>query len=527
MDAARLSILDDRFASVPEEMGYVLQRSAYSANIKERMDASCGIYDEHGRLLAQAEHIPVHLGSMPSAVSEVMDAFEGDLREGDQIILNDPYRGGTHLPDITLIRPVFHREDVIAYCATRAHHSDVGSDTPGSLPPYSRRLEEEGMVIPPYFLVRDGKLNEELVETIRREMRNPGERIGDLHAQMGANRRGCRRIQELVDDLGGPEFRSAGRDLRAYASRMMRDRLHTIRDGTFSARDNLESGGREGEPVRIECTVSIRGKTITFDFTGTARQVPGNVNAPPAVTRSACYYVMRCLADDSIPANHGCFDMIDVEIPEGTLLNPEPGHAVCSGNVETSQRVVDVLLEALREPLPGIIPAQSQGTMNNLVIGSGEEQEEWTYYETIGGGEGAFPDRDGRSGIHTHMTNTRNTPVEALEHEFPLRVNRYHLRDQSGGSGAFSGGEGVVREIEFCGEKGTFTIISERRSRSPSGAKGGGDGRPGKNILLLSDGTRQDIGARATGPLKRGDRICVKTPGGGGFQSAKEEHSDA
>jgi len=521
MDPVRRSIVTDLLGAIPEEMGYVLQRSAYSPNIKERMDASCAIFDEDGRMLAQAEHVPVHLGSMPLAVKAVLDGFEGDLHPEDQIILNDPYRGGTHLPDLTVIMPLFHNNRLIGFAANRAHHADVGAEEPGSLPPYSMFLEEEGMVIPPYFLVRGGELNENLLASIRDEMRNPRERLGDLRAQIGANRRGRDKVRDLIDEHGLAEYRTFGEELRSYSAKLVRSSISEFPDGSYDAEEVMESTGAHGEPARIACTVRIRGNRIKIDFEGTDPQVRGNANAPLPVTFSACYYAIRTLTDQDAPLNEGCYEMIEIEAPADTLVNPSSPHAVCSGNVETSQRIVDVLFAALHPALPEKVPAQSQGTMNNLVIGVGPEAEQ-TYYETIGGGEGAFAWRDGMDGVHTHMTNTRNTPVETLEHEYPFRVHQYRLREDSGGTGEHDGGEGIVRDIEFLGDRGTFTIISERRERPPRGIGSGTDGQTGVNEYLPRDGDPRTLGPRAKGGLSSGDRLRIKTPGGGGYGDADE-----
>ncbi len=519
MDPVKRSIITDLFGAIPEEMGHVLRRSAYSANIKERMDASCAIFDEKGRMLAQAEHIPVHLGSMPLAVRAVLDGFEGELHPEDQIILNDPYRGGTHLPDITLIMPVFYNNKLVAFSANRAHHADVGSDEPGSLPPYSTYLDEEGVVIPPVFLVREGEINDDLITTIQREMRNPDERLGDLRAQIGANRRGQQKITSLIDEHGRTSFRRFSKELRSYSSDLVRESVTAIPDGSYKADGWMESTGSGTETARIEVEVTVRGTDIHIDFDGTDPQVRGNANTPLPVTISACYYVVRTLTDHDAPLNHGCYDMVNIDAPVETLVNPTEPHAVCSGNVETSQRIVDVLYDAFRQAVPDQVPAQSQGTMNNLVIGMNHEGAEKTYYETIGGGEGAFSWRDGQDGIQTHMTNTKNTPVEALEHEYPLRVQQYQLRSGSGGDGKHKGGEGVIREIEFLGHEGSFSIISERRTTPPQGANGGGDGEPGQNVLISGGehAETQEIGARARGTLTKRDRIRIVTPGGGGY----------
>jgi len=523
MDPVQRSIITDLFGAVPEEMGHVLRRSAYSPNIKERMDASCAIFDEKGRMMAQAEHVPVHLGSMPIAVRAVLDGFEGELHPEDQIILNDPYRGGTHLPDITVIMPVFHHDRLVAFCANRAHHADVGSDQAGSLPPYSTFLEEEGMVIPPHFLVREGELNQDLITTIQEEMRNPVERLGDLRAQIGSNRRGQQKITSIIDEHGRTEFRKYAREIRSYSSELVRSSIRSIPNGTYHADGWMESTGSDPEPARIELELGVRGSEIHIDFEGTDPEVRGNANAPLPVTVSACYYVVRSLTDHEAPLNHGCYEMVEVDAPVKTLVNPTEPHAVCSGNVETSQRIVDVLFDAFRDAVPERVPAQSQGTMNNLVIGMEKDDRQKTYYETIGGGEGAYAWRDGQDGIHTHMTNTRNTPVEALEHAYPLLVKRYELRSGSGGAGRFDGGEGIVREIEFRGARGTFSVISERRSTGPAGASGGGDGKPGRNEFIPAGRQARDLGARAHGTMNRNDRIRIMTPGGGGYYERETE----
>ncbi len=462
---------------------------------------------------------------MPVAVKAVLNGFEGDLHPEDQIILNDPYRGGTHLPDITLIMPVFYEDEFIGFTANRAHHSDVGADEPGSLPPYSMFLEEEGMVIPPHFLVREGALNENLLASIQEEMRNPQERLGDLRAQIGANRRGRDQIHELIEDHSPSEFQSFGEDLRSYSSRLVRASISDLPDGRYEAEEWMESTGAEEEPAKIACSIFVRGNEISIDFEGTDPQVRGNANAPLPVTLSACYYTIRTITDRDAPLNEGCYEMIEVDAPTDTLVHPSSPHAVSSGNVETSQRIVDVLYRALQQAIPEQVPAQSQGTMNNLVIAA-EGDREKTYYETIGGGEGAFAWRDGMDGVHTHMTNTRNTPVEALEHEYPVRVHQYRLRNGSGGSGDYNGGEGIVRDIEFLGDQGSFTIVSERRRRAPNGTGAGSDGKTGVNEFLPASDEPRTLGPRARGSLSSGDRIRIRTPGGGGYSPPDATESD-
>lgn len=521
MDSVHLSLLIDQFTYIPEEMGYVLQRSAYSPNIKERMDASCAIFDEEGRLLSQAEHVPVHLGAMPVAVRAILQEFEDHLGPEQQFIVNDPYNGGTHLPDITVIKPVFRSDQLLGFCANRAHHADVGSGVPGSFPPASTDLSDEGVVIPPTALIRGEEFNEQIKRKVQNRMRNPEERLGDLRAQVGANRRGATRLNELAKRLGLKKFRNYGRQFCEYSSRRVRESIEEIPDGTFSSEEVLEY--MEGEDsIHIRCTVQIQGAEITIDFSGTDSEMDGNLNAPEAVTLSSVYYVIRCLTDQTAPLNAGCYEMIDVHVPEGTFLNPRNPRAVCSGNVETSQRIVDVLLEAFRKCCPEVIPAQSQGTMNNLVISTRTEEEELTYYETIGGGEGAFPYRDGQSGIHTHMTNTKNTPVEALEQAYPFRVQQYKFRTDSGGHGKYRGGDGLIREVRLL-KPGECTVVSERREISPSGADGGKPGAKGKNELVRSNGETVRLGARWHGTMEVGEAIRISTPGGGGYGSGESE----
>lgn len=502
---------------MPEDMGMVLRQSAYSSNIKERMDASCAIFDREGRMIAQAEHIPVHLGAMPVAVGHVISRFDGEMSPGDQIILNNPYEGGTHLPDITVVKPVFFTGSCVGFCANRAHHADVGAEVTGSIPADSTSLQEEGMVISPSYLVREGQWNEELLSQITTRMRHPEQRIGDLQAQVGANRRGAKHIRNWIDSHSLSTFNRCCTSFFRYSSRKVRQSIREMEDGTYQAVEDLETDGTQERNLSIQCEVQIDADQVSFDFFGTSDEVPGNANAPYAVTMSCCYFVLRCLTDQSAPLNHGCYDAVEVHIPEESLLQPSSPRAVCTGNVETSQRIVDVLLEAFREALPEEVPAQSQGTMNNFLVSV--EQEDYTipYYETIGGGEGALPYRDGQSGVHTHMTNTKNTPVEALEHELPVRVRAYKLRSNSGGEGRYCGGEGIIREVEFRGGKGTFTIVSERRRLQPAGAKGGEPGQSGENMKIDDQGNCIELGARAQGRLETGDRIRIKTPGGGGF----------
>jgi urocanate hydratase len=483
-----LQVIGSALSAVAEEMGAALVRSAFSANIKERRDCSTALFAADGRMIAQAEHIPVHLGAMPEAVAAVM---RHDPRPGDVWILNDPYSGGTHLPDITLVS-----RTILGFAVTRAHHADVGGREPGSLPADSTTLEEEGVVIPPT------RLDDHVLACLVARMRNPDERRGDLRAQLAAHRLAERRISELCARRGRHRVAAAMDELYAYSERRVRTAIAALPDGRYEAADVLEA--QEGD-LAIRAEVAISGDEIEIDFSGTAPQHPGNLNCPLAVTRSAAYFVVRCVTDPDVPASGGAFAPVTVLAPEGSLVNARPPAAVAAGNVETSCRVADVLFAALAQAVP--VPAQGQGTMNNLTVGN----ERFTYYETIGGGQGACPDADGPSAVHVTMSNTRSTPVEALELAHPLRVRRYALRVESGGEGAQRGGDGVVRELEAL-ESCRFSIVSERRAHAPKGARGGGPGRPGRNLL---NGT--EIPAKATGTLTAGDVLTIETPGGGGW----------
>ena len=515
MNPAELEILRTVFASVPEEMGVALRRTAFSPNIKERMDASCAIFDATGRMVAQAEHIPVHLGSMPVTIHAFLGAFGGDLWDGDQLIANDPYRGGSHLPDITLAKPVFHRQRLIGFAVNRAHHADVGGRAPGSMPVGSRTLEEEGVVLEPAKWMLRGNEVAAIRERVTGGMRNPRERLGDLRAQVAANVLGARRMQEIHEKYGADRANAFAEEILAYSERRVRAALAAAPRGVYRGEDALDDDGVRDVPLRIRCAVAI-GDDVRVDFAGTDPQSEGNVNAPLAVTMSATYYVVRCLTDPEAPPNAGCYAPIHVTAPEGCLVNPRPPAAVAAGNVETSQRIVDTLFLALAAAFPDRVPAQSQGTMNNLLIGT----DDAAYYETIAGGEGALPYRDGMSGVHTHMTNTRNTPVEALELAYPMRVEAYRLIPGSGGRGAHVGGDGVRRAIRFLGDRGTLTIVSDRRTQPPRGLAGGADARPGRNRLLRGE-EEIPLPSKVTRELRKGDLVIVETPGGGGWGAYK------
>jgi N-methylhydantoinase B len=497
MDPIELQVMVGGLHAACEEMGAALIRSAYSANIKERHDCSTAIFDASGELVMQAEHIPVHLGSMPDAVAAVLDL---DQRPGDEWILNDPYRGGTHLPDITLVSPIFIDGDLTGFAACRAHHADVGGETPGSMPARSTRLEQEGVVISP---TRAGP--DELRELASR-MRFPDQRLADLRAQRAANRVGVRRLAELAERHGVERLAQGMDEILAYAERRTRAAIAALPDGDFAAEDVLEDDA-DGEPrdVSLRVEARIRGDALTLDFGGTDSQVMGNLNCPLSVTKSAAFFAVRVLTDPDAPPSAGAYRPIEVIAPEGCLLNARPPAAVAAGNVETSSRVADLVIAALGGARA--VPAQGQGTMNNLTLAN----ERFTYYETLAGGQGACPDAEGPSAVHVAMSNTLNTPVEALETEFPLRVRELGLRRGSGGDGRHRGGDGVVREIEAL-EPMRYSLITERRRHPPRGQDGGGDGAPGRD---LHDG--RALPSKAEGDLAAGETLRIETPGGGGF----------
>jgi N-methylhydantoinase B len=482
-----LQIIGSALRAVAEEMGAVLVRSSFSANIKERRDCSAALFDDRGRMIAQAEHIPVHLGAMPEAVAAVR---AHDPAPGETWIVNDPYTGGTHLPDITLVS-----RTELGFAVTRAHHADVGGVEPGSMPAGSTRLEEEGVIIPPT------RLDEEVLADLVSRMRNPDERRGDLRAQLAAQRLAEQRVAELCGRRGREGVAAAMDELYAYSERVVRAGIAALPDGRYEAEDVLETG--DGE-LTIRAAVTVRGDELEIDFAGTSPQHRGNLNCPLAVARSASYFVVRCLTDPDVPASGGAYAPVTVRAPEGSLVNARPPAAVAAGNVETSGRIVDVLFRALGRAVP--VPAQGQGTMNNVTLGN----DRFTYYETIAGGQGACPDADGPSAVHVTMSNTLNTPVEALELSYPLRVERYALRLGSGGGGAHCGGDGVVRELRVL-EPCRVSLISERRAYAPRGEQGGGSGAPGRNLL-----NGEELPAKVTRELTAGDVLRIETPGGGG-----------
>jgi N-methylhydantoinase B len=516
VDSISLEVFKNLFASAAEEMGVTLQRAAFSPNIRERLDFSCAIFDGDGRMVAQAAHIPVHLGSMPAAVEYVLKEIPAP-DEGDVIVLNDPYRGGTHLPDITMISGVFAAGRVQFYVASRAHHADVGGMSPGSLP-LSTELYQEGLIIPPVKLIASGQRQEGILALILANSRAPEERSGDLAAQMAAHRIGEDRLRTLIAQHGLARVQAHADALIDYARRLTEAVIRTIPEGVYRFEDALESDGQTETPLPICVALTIKDGRLTADFAGTAPQTAGNLNAVEAIVRSATGYCLRLLATDDIPVNHGSFEPIHIITPPGSLLNPRFPAAVVIGNTETGQRVVDVVIGALAQALPDRLPAASQGTMNNLTFGGVGAGGAFVYYETIGGGHGAASTGDGLGGRHSHMTNTRNGPVEAIEYALPIRVREYRLRDGSGGGGLHRGGDGVRRVYEFLVEA-QVTINSERRLRAPYGLNGGDAGQPGRN-LLIREGVQTMLGGKCALRVCPGDQIVIETPGGGGWGAA-------
>ncbi|MDP3064616.1 MAG: hydantoinase B/oxoprolinase family protein [Chloroflexota bacterium] len=519
VDAISLEVFKNLFISVAEEMGVTLGRTAYSPNIKERRDYSCALFDAQGQMVAQAAHIPVHLGAMPASVEAAIKGFT--FSPGDVVILNDPYLGGTHLPDITLVAPVFVEDGgkrvLAGFVANRGHHADIGGMTPGSLP-LSTELFQEGTIIPPIKLARRGRINQEVVALLCRNSRTPDERKGDLAAQLASIRVGEQRLKEIVARYGLADIHEHMASLLDYSERMTRAAIQRIPQGAYSFLDYMDDDGIEGEPVPIAVSVTVKDDEMTFDFTGTSPQRPGSINAPLAVTVSAVLYVIRCVTGEQAPANQGCLRPVRILAPRGSLVNPEPQHAVAGGNVETSQRITDVLLGALAQALPALIPAASQGTMNNVLVGGHDpvRGKSYVYYETIAGGMGARPTKDGLSGVHTHMTNTMNTPIEALEFVYPMRLRRYSLRRGSGGAGQYRGGDGIIRDLEFMA-RATVTVLSERRKRAPYGLQGGEPGALGENVLLRGGVEEVRLPGKATFEVAPGDVLSIRTPGGGGW----------
>ncbi|HEY1656896.1 MAG TPA: hydantoinase B/oxoprolinase family protein [Candidatus Sulfotelmatobacter sp.] len=538
-DPIELEIFKNLYHSIAEEMGAALRRTAFSPNIKERRDYSCAVFDGGGQVIAMGDHMPVHLGSMPMSVGA---AIENCVMEPDDIVmLNDPFRGGTHLPDITLVAPVYMKllkrsgnarvpragSMPDFYVASRAHHADVGGAYPGSMG-LCREIYQEGFRIPPVKLVRAGNMDRDILALLLNNVRTPEEREGDLAAQLAACHTGAERLREICGRYGIDRAKRAASELMSYSEELMRAFLMQVPPGEYYAEDFLDNDGIREQPIKIAVAITFsphtaRGRRaphdiVTVDFTGSDPQVEGSLNAVEAIAYSACFYVFRCLLIEDVPATAGLMRPIRVIAPKGTVVNASPPAAVAGGNVETSQRIVDVLLRALAQAIPERIPAAASGTMNNLTVGGIDPRTNspFAYYETIAGGMGARPGKDGVSGVHTHMTNSLNTPAEALEHAYPLRVRQYSLRPGSGGIGKYRGGEGIVREIEVLTDC-DVTLLSERREHAPWGLHGGGDGAKGKTTVLRADGTSERMPGKFSTRLLAGDRVRIESPGGGGW----------
>lgn len=511
-DPARLAVWNALLASAAEEMGVTLWRTSHSPNIRERRDFSCAVFDANGEMVAQAAHIPVHLGAMPESIAAVSTL--APWSEGDVAIVNDPYLGGTHLPDVTLVAPVFAGGELIGFVANRAHHADIGGMSAGSMP-VATELYQEGVIIPPLKLREAGRLNEALFALILRNVRTPAERRGDFDAQLGALRTGAARVEALAARYGNDELARWMAALTNYAERLTRAAIAEVPDGDYSAEDVMESA--DGALLPVRARVAVNGDEVTVDFSGSAGEQAASINAVAAVTRSAVAYCVRCLLPPDAPSNAGVFRPIEVVLPEGSIVNARPQRAVSAGNVETSQRVTDVVLSAFAEALPGRIPAASAGTMSNFTFGGVRPNgEPFAYYETVPGGAGAGPDGDGESGVQTHMTNTANTPAESIENAFPVRVRRFELRDGSGGDGRHRGGDGVVREIEFLAEA-DVSLIGDRRAVGPPGTQGGEAAEHGENTLIRANGEREPLAGQQQLRVDAGERVEVRTPGGGGW----------
>jgi len=511
LDPVTLSVLASALAGIAEEMGAVLIRGSYSSNIKERRDCSTALFDAEGNMVAQAEHIPVHLGAMPEAVAAIM---RSDPEPGDVFAINDPYSGGTHLPDITLVSPVAYEGEILGYAVTRAHHSDVGGMRPGSMPSDSREIFQEGIIIPPVRLVRGGEYVDDVLDLLLANVRTPDLRRGDLRAQIAANNIAEERVGELIERRSKEVVLAAFDEVVSYAERRTREAIRELPDGEHEAEDFMEGDGITDDDIPIRATVTIHDDSMTIDFAGTADQVRGNINCPLPVTRSACYFALRVLLPKDILANAGTYAPLEIKAPEGSLVNARYPAAVVAGNVETSNRIADTVLAALSGFAPEDVPAQGQGTMNNTIIG-GSGNGGWTYYETIGGGQGASSKGPGPSGVHIGMSNTLNTPIEAFELEYPMRVERYELNYGSGGEGEHRGGDGIERSVKVL-EPASLSLLTDRRRHSPRGVQGGEPGKVGENLL-----NGEELPPKVGRELEEGDVVTVRTPGGGGYGRAQ------
>lgn len=540
IDSVTLEIIRNACAAIAEEMNANLIRTGYSPNIKERRDCSCALFDAGGEMISQAENMPVHLGAMPFSVAAAIDRFPpAELEPGDAVLLNDPFRGGAHLPDLTLVTPVFVDEAVVAYAANRAHHADIGGARAGSVAADSTEIYQEGLRIPPVKLYEAGEVNETAMDVILANVRTPDERRGDLRAQETANQTGRQRFSELVEKYGADSLTAALEEIKDYSERRMRTEIESLPDGTYRFEDVLDDDGQGNEDLPVVATVTIDGDSVDVDFEGTAAQTDGPINAVFAVTASATYYAIRCVTDPDIPPNHGCYRPIDIDAPEGTIVNPTPPAAVVGGNLETSQRVTDVVLGALAEATPERVLAGSQGTMNNVTFGGIDPRDAspYAFYETQGGGFGGRSGLDGLDGVHVHMSNTMNTPIEVLETAYPLRVTRYEFREDSSGAGEFRGGLGLRRDIGIRDHQAAFSLLAERHRHAPYGLAGGAEGTPGSAYLLengldaMDPNAIAEEGERLAGKVVRelapGTVISIRTPGAGGYGDPDDRDPEA
>jgi N-methylhydantoinase B len=518
LDPIIVEVIRNALLYASEEMGIVVRNASFSPNIKERLDHSCALFDEQGRLIAQAEHIPVHLGSLPVGIANALAYLKQrglPLNEGDMVVVNNPYIAGTHLNDITLIRPIYYEGQLVGYAASKAHHTDVGGRVPGSISSDATEVFQEGLILPPVKLMIGNRFQEDIAQIICANSRTPVARMGDLRAQVAGNLRGELRLQEVIARNGVPVFRAALNRMLDESEIRLRQQLARIPAGRYEAEDFMDSSGTDNEPVRLKVALTLAGDTLHVDYTGTNSQVPAPVNAVYGVTLSAVYYVLRSVTDHTIPMNEGCFRPITVYAPEGTLLNPRFPAPVAGGNVETSMRNADVLLQAFAKALPERVPACSGGTMTNLMVGGND----WAFYETIGVGMGGRPGLDGIDGIQTNMTNTLNTPIEAMERHFPIRMTRYELREQSGGAGQWRGGCGLVRGFALLADQATVTLLGDRARFAPPGAQGGQPGKTSERALYRHSSRQsgEALPAKVSFTMRQGDELLIQTPGGGGF----------
>jgi N-methylhydantoinase B len=518
VDLTTIEVIKGALIYAAEEMGIALKKSAYSPNIKERMDHSCALFNHKKELVAQAEHIPVHLGSMALGVQLGLKEFKRELEEGDMILLNDPYISGTHLPDLTLIAPIFYEDEIIAYAANKAHHTDIGGNAPGSLAANSSELYQEGLIIPPVKLVHAGIMDSDIVNLIRSNVRTPKTQMGDIRAQIAANNTGIKRINEIIIEHSLETLHKSMDVIMTFSEKKIRQAIMDMPNGFYRGIDYLESPSTEKYELKIIVSIEIKDDEIFFDYTGTSEQVELPLNAPLGVTVAGIYYTMISIIDPNIPVNDGCFRPICLKVPKGCLMNPYRPAPVAGGNVETSQRNVDVLMKAFSQIVPNKVPAAGQGTMNNVTIGGfHKDGNPWTFYETIGGGSGGRPESDGVDGIHVNMTNTMNTPIESMEQYLPLKFNSYSLREDSGGPGKFRGGCGLIRSWTLTSTKATLSIMSERNKIRPWGLYGGKPGKLGKYTLIKKNGEIMVLPAKTTIEIYQDDTLIIETPGGGGY----------